>query len=47
MMKTVLKEICKVIMTEAKEEKGGWPPPCVGYAYQPKRPDKRNDRRGE
>lgn len=46
-MNRIVIQFWKVIMTEAKEEKGGWPPPCVGYAYQPKRPDKRNDRRGE
>lgn len=38
--KRVLKGICKIIQLEGKEHKGGWPPPCVGYVYQPKRPRK-------
>ena len=32
----------EVAQAEAKEHKGIWPPPCVGYAYQPKRPKQKS-----
>lgn len=42
MSKKVLEKICKIAQAEAKEHKGIWPPPCVGYAYQPKRPKQKS-----
>lgn len=43
-MKKVKEKILKAIAETAIREFGGdgstWPPPCIGYIYQPKRPKK-------
>ncbi len=42
-MKRLKKRILEVIAEVAVREFGGdgstWPPPCIGYIYQPNRPD--------
>lgn len=36
--KQVLKGILKLATANVNPESKGWPPLCVGYIYQPKRP---------
>lgn len=39
MKQEVMKLLAKVVKIEAGVGNiGGWPPPCIGYIYQPKRP---------
>lgn len=39
--KKVLTVFAKVVEIRTNEDKSGWPPPCAGYIYQPKRPKKK------
>ena len=36
--KKLLKGAVKLAENTVKSDVSGWPPPCVGYIYQPKRP---------
>lgn len=38
--KKVLKAIAYVAKKVVNVDGSGWPPPCIGYIYQPKRPKK-------
>lgn len=38
----VLEQVVKIANATTKVDKSGWPPPCIGFIYQPKRP-KLND----
>lgn len=40
--KKVLKAIGKVAETGIKNVDSSWPPACIGYIYQPKRPKKKD-----
>ena len=35
--KKILKVACKNIRKKG-DKNNGWPPPCIGYLYQPQRP---------
>lgn len=37
-----LQVIAKVAELEGNMLYSGWPPPCAGFIYQPKRPEKKN-----
>lgn len=36
----VLKTVVKAVEKEVRSNGDGWPPPCIGFIYQPKRPKK-------
>lgn len=37
----ILKMAGKLAKAEAKKTNAGWPPPCIGFLHQPKRPVKK------
>ncbi len=37
----ILKVAGKIVRAEAKKVEAGWPPPCIGFLHQPKRPVKK------
>lgn len=43
-MKELKKKILKTVVkaVESKSGSADWPPHCIGYIYQPKRPKKQN-----
>lgn len=41
MKKDVLKVVLKMAEIEANEKNAIWPPRCVGFVHQPKRPKKK------
>ena len=40
--KKVLKGVAKIVENFGKVNDSGWPPPCAGFIYQPKRPKRNN-----
>lgn len=38
---TILKGMVKVVESVVNVDGSGWPPQCIGYIYQPKRPIKK------
>lgn len=40
--KAVLKAVEKVIKSEVETNVYGWPPICMGFTHQPKRPKRNN-----
>lgn len=37
----VLRTVVKAVEKEVRSNENGWPPPCIGFIYQPKRLEKR------
>lgn len=47
-MKKAKEKVLKVMVNMAenvvKKDGSGWPPPCIGYIYQPKRPKRKSEK---
>lgn len=41
----VIKAVIKAAEKEVRGNGDGWPPQCIGFIYQPKRPEKKNKER--